>query len=93
MEPGGTGSNGISTSGTFLATSNDYWNATGTNGADPITVTFGSYANNDPNFGVRLVSAYDSTGNVPNDYASAALGRAARPSSTTTTRATGASTT
>ena len=73
VAPGGTGSNGISTSGTFLATANDYWNATSTNGADPITVTFGSYANNDPNFGVRLVSAYDSTGNVPNDYASAAL--------------------
>ena len=73
VEPGGTGSNGISTSGTFLATSNDYWNATGTNGADTITVTFGSYANNDPNFGVRLVSAFDSTGHVPNDYASAQL--------------------
>jgi hypothetical protein len=74
VAPGGTGANGISTAGTFLATPNDYWNATSTNGADTITVSFGSYANNDPNFGVRLVSAYDSTGNVPNDYAGATLG-------------------
>jgi large repetitive protein len=73
VEPGGTGSNGISTTGTFLATANDYWNATASNGANTITVNFGSYADNDPNFGVRLVSAFDSTGHVPNDYASAQL--------------------
>jgi len=29
--------------------------------------------NNNPNFGVRMVSAYDSTGNVGNNYASATL--------------------
>ena len=32
-----------------------------------------SAVNNDANFGIRLVSAYDSTGNVANDYASASL--------------------
>ena len=93
VEPGGTGSNGISTSGTFLATSNDYWNATGTNGADPITVTFGSYANNDPNFGVARRPPTTRPATSPTTTPARCSGRAARPSSTTTTRATGASTT
>jgi hypothetical protein len=68
---GWTNFGGTSPTGTFIATSNDYYNAS----ASPtITVNLSSIlgANNDANFGVRLVSAYDSTGNI-NGYASAAL--------------------
>jgi hypothetical protein len=63
---------GTSPTGTYIATSNDYYNAPG---SPNIAVNLSSItgANNDANFGVRLVSAFDSTGNVPNDYASAAL--------------------
>jgi hypothetical protein len=69
---GWTNFGGTSPTGTYIATSNDYYNAPG---SPTITVDLSAVlgANNDPNFGVRLVSAFDSTGNVPNDYASAAL--------------------
>jgi hypothetical protein len=69
---GWTNFGGTSPTGTYIATSNDYYNAPG---SPTIAVNLSSIlgANNDPNFGVRLVSAFDSTGNVPNDYASAAL--------------------
>jgi hypothetical protein len=69
---GWTNFGGTSPTGTYVATSNDYYNAP----ASPtITVDLSSIAgaNNDPNLGVRLVSAFDSTGHVVGDYASAAL--------------------
>jgi len=75
--PGGTGSNGISTSGTYLATPNDYYGATTSPANSHTTITVNlsgiAAAGNDPNFGIRLVSAYDSTGNVGSNYASATL--------------------
>ena len=63
---------GTSPTGTYIATSNDFYNAPN---SPTITVDLSSIAgaNNDANFGVRLVSAFDSTGHVPNDYASAGL--------------------
>ena len=72
---GWTNIGGTSPTGTYIAVANDYYNASSTGTNPTITVNLSSVAsaNNDPNFGVRLVSAYDSTGNVPNDYASAAL--------------------
>jgi hypothetical protein len=69
---GWTNFGGTSPTGTYIATSNDYYNAPG---SPTITVDLSSIAgaNNDPNLGVRLVSAFDSTGHIPGDYASAAL--------------------
>jgi hypothetical protein len=63
-----------SSTGDFIATSNDYYNAqlSPVNPAIHIDFSSISAANNDPNFGVRLVSAYDSTGTLGNVYASAA---------------------
>jgi hypothetical protein len=71
---GWTNIGGTSPTGTYIATSNDWYNSTSPS-TPMIFVSFMSVAgaNNDPNFGVRLVSAYDSTGNVPNEYASAQL--------------------
>jgi hypothetical protein len=71
---GWTNIGGTSPTGTYIATSNDWYSATSPS-TPMIVVSFASIvgANNDPNFGVRLVSAYDSTGNVANDYASAQL--------------------
>ncbi len=68
---GWTNFGGTSPTGTYIATSNDWYNAPG---SPSIAVNLSSIsgANNDANFGVRLVSAYDSTGNI-NGYASAAL--------------------
>ncbi len=65
---------GTTSAHTFLAVSNDWYNAPGTN-TPMINVDLSSIsaANNDANFGIRLVAAFDSTGNVPNDYASAGL--------------------
>lgn len=62
---------GTSPTGTYIATPKDFYNAPG---SPTISVNLSSIsgANNDPNFGVRLVSAYDSTGNV-GTYASATL--------------------
>jgi hypothetical protein len=70
---GWTNFGGTSPTGTYIATSNDYYNPTTPPG--PITVDLSTIllANNNANFGIRLVSAFDSTGNVANDYASAAL--------------------
>jgi hypothetical protein len=73
---GWTNFGGTSPTGTYTATSNDYYNAPG---SPTITIDLSSVAGaaNDPNFGVRLVSAYDSTGHVTGtagpDYASAVL--------------------
>jgi hypothetical protein len=72
---GWTNFGGTSSTGTYVAVSNDFFNASVTSTNPTITVDLSSIpgANNDPNFGVRLVAAFDSTGNVPNDFASAAL--------------------
>ena len=67
---------GPSATGTFIATSNDYYNS----GLSPVNPTIYinlsgvAAANNNPDLGIRLVSAYDSTGTLttPGDqYASA----------------------
>ena len=80
---GWTNFGGTSATGTYLATPNDYYNAaspgSATGPTSPTTPMISidlssiSGANNDPNFGIRLVSAYDSTGNLTNEYASATL--------------------
>ena len=68
---GWTNFGGTSATGTYVAVSNDFYNAPGN---PTITVNLSGIlgVNNDANFGVRLVSAYDSTGNIAG-YASAAL--------------------
>jgi hypothetical protein len=72
---GWTNLGGTSPTGTFIAVPND-WYGGATPSTPMITVSFASItgANNNPNFGVRLVSAYDSTGNLGPEYASATLG-------------------
>jgi hypothetical protein len=70
---GWTNLGGTSSTGTYLATPNDYYNASSPPGTITVNLSGIAAANNDANFGVRLVSAYDSTGNVSNDYASATL--------------------
>jgi len=62
---------GTSATGTYIATPNDYYNAPG---SPNISVDLSSItgANNDATFGIRIVSAFDSTGNEPS-YASATL--------------------
>ncbi len=69
---GWTNFGGTSATGTYVATSNDFYNAPG---SPTITVNLSGVngVSNDANFGVRLVSAYDSTGNLGSEYASAAL--------------------
>lgn len=69
---GWTNFGGTSSTGTYIATADDYYNAPG---SPTITINLSSIsaASNDPNFGVRLVSAYDSTGHLGNEYASATL--------------------
>jgi hypothetical protein len=54
---------------------NDYYGAIagGTPSGVFINLTGITGANNDPNFGIRLVAAYDSTGTLDGEYASAAL--------------------
>ena len=71
---GWTNIGGTSPSGTYLATSND-WYIPNSPSSPMILVSLASIAgaSNDPNFGVRLVAAFDSTGNVAGDFASAAL--------------------
>jgi len=64
---------GDNAAGTFIATSNDYYNA-GLSPANPtiyINLSNIAAASGDPNLGIRLVSAYDSTGTLGNVYASA----------------------
>jgi len=63
---------GTSPTGTYIATPNDYYNPSTPPGNISINLSSITGANNDPTFGVRLVSAYDSTGNQPS-YASATL--------------------
>ncbi len=63
-----------SSTGDFVATSNDYNNSLLSPVNPTIHIDFSNIAaaNNDPHFGVRLVSAFDSTGTLGNVYASAA---------------------
>ena len=65
----------ISPTGTLNANSNNFWGYTTNGGTGQgqvplITVNLSSVpgANNDPNFGIRLVSAFDSTGNLEKSY-------------------------
>lgn len=74
---GWTNIGGTSPTGTYIATPSDFYNATPNSVPSPsITVDLSSLAgaDNNPNLGIRLVSAYDSTGNIASDYASASLG-------------------
>jgi hypothetical protein len=68
---GWTNFGGTTATGTYLAMPGDWYNTS----PPMISLDLSSIAgvSNDPNFGVRLVSAFDSTGNVPNDYAGATL--------------------
>ncbi|MGD0767903.1 MAG: PEP-CTERM sorting domain-containing protein [Tepidisphaeraceae bacterium] len=70
---GWTNFGGTSPTGTYIATSNDFYNAAIPPGTITVDLSSISGANNDPNFGIRLVSAFDSTGNVVDDYAAAKL--------------------
>jgi len=63
---------GTTSASTYLATSNDYYGAASSSPTISIDLSSITGANNDPTFGIRLVSAYDSTGNTAS-YASAAL--------------------
>ena len=65
---------GTSPTGTYVAVAKDWYNAPGTN-TPMISIDLSSIAgaNNDPNFGVRLVAAYDSTGHLGNEFASSTL--------------------
>jgi hypothetical protein len=71
---GWTNIGGTSQTGTYIATSND-WYIPNSPSSPMILVSLASIAgaNNDPNFGVRLVAAFESSGNVAGDFASAAL--------------------
>ena len=86
---------GPSPTGTFVATSNDYYNS----GLSPVNPTIYinlsgvAAANNNPDLGIRLVSAYDSTGTLGNANMPAPPARRATSFPTTTARATGASAT
>jgi PEP-CTERM motif len=73
---GWTNFGGTSPTGTYVGSGipgGDFYNPTSPPGTIAVDLSSIAAANNDPNFGVRLVSAFDSTGNVPNDYASNAL--------------------
>jgi len=61
---------GTSSTGTYIATAKDFYNAPG---SPTITINLPSVADNDASFGIRLVSAYDSTGNLAGQYASSTL--------------------
>jgi autotransporter-associated beta strand protein len=70
---GGGALQGSSTNYVFIATPNDFF---GGSSPQNINVNLSSItgANNNPNFGVRLVAAFDDTSHLnPNDYASATL--------------------
>jgi hypothetical protein len=68
---GWTNFGGTSPTGTYIAVPNDFYSTNSPNIAVDLSSISG--ANNDANFGVRLVSAFDSTGHVANDYAGATL--------------------
>lgn len=63
---------GTTLASTYVATSNDYYGAAGSSPTITLDLSSLTGANNNPNFGIRLVSAFDSTGNTAS-YASAAL--------------------
>ena len=71
---GWTNFGGTSPTGTYIATANDWYNA-GAGGTPSISISLSGITavNNDANFGIRLVAAFDSTGHVPDDFASASL--------------------
>ena len=77
----GSGSSWVNYQG-FVATSNDFYNSQNSPVNPTIYINLASIAaaNNDPDLGIRLVSAYDSTGLIPgsNGYASA-VGEVANP--------------
>ena len=58
---------------TYLAGAKDFYNPSSPPGTITVDLSSISGANNDANFGIRLVSAFDSTGNLGNEYASATL--------------------
>jgi hypothetical protein len=62
---------GTSPTGTYIATSNDWYNAPG---SPTITVALPAAAANQAILDIRLVAAFDSTGNLGNEFASAQLG-------------------
>ncbi len=66
---------GTSPAGTYISTPNDFYGGASAANTPEITVDLSSIAgaNNDASFGVRLVSAYDSTGNLGNEYADSTL--------------------
>ena len=68
---GWTNFGGTSPTGTYIANAGDWYNYN----APMISIDLSSIpgANNNPNFGIRLVSAYDSTGHLVNEYAGATL--------------------
>jgi len=73
---GWTNFGGTSPTGTYTGSDiggGDFYNPTSPPGTISVDLSSIAAANNDPNFGIRLVSAFDSTGNVPGDYASNAL--------------------
>jgi len=63
---------GTTSASTYLATPNDYYGAASSSPTISIDLSSITGANNDPTFGIRLVSAFDSTGNTAS-YASATL--------------------
>lgn len=59
------------TAQSLISVPNDWYGSS----QDAIVIPFPSSCDNNLNFGVRMVSAYDSTGNVGNQYASATLSK------------------
>ncbi len=70
---GWTNYGGTSPAGTYIAAPNDFYNGAGSSPNITIDLSSIDGVSDNPNFGVRLVSAYDSTGNIANDYAGATL--------------------
>ncbi len=64
-----TDGNTWTTAESLISVPNDWYGS----GQNAILIPFPASCDNDPNFEVRMVSAYDSTGNVGNHYASATL--------------------
>ncbi len=70
---GWTNFGGTSPTGTYIAGAKDYYNPSTPPGTISVNLSSISGASNDPNFGVRLVAAFDSTGNLGNEFAGATL--------------------
>jgi hypothetical protein len=64
-----TDGNTWTTAESLISASDDWYGS----GKDAILIPFPATCDNDPNFGVRMVSAYDSTGYLGDAYASAKL--------------------